>query len=125
MARPAQPGPEGRVRLKRAYDPPEPGDGTRVLVDRLWPRGVRKEAAAIDHWMKELAPSTRLRKWFGHDPAKWEEFQRLYAEELRPNGAALEELRGLARQGVVTLVFGARDRAHNQAVVLRGLLLTP
>ncbi len=111
------------VRLKRAYEPPAADDGTRVLVDRLWPRGVKKETAAIDHWVKELAPSTDLRKWFGHDPERWEEFRLRYAAEIRAHPQELERLRELARQGPVTLVYAARDELHNDAVVLRDVLL--
>jgi uncharacterized protein YeaO (DUF488 family) len=111
------------VRLKRAYEPAAAGDGTRVLVDRLWPRGVTKKAAAIDFWAKELAPSTELRKWFGHDPVRWEEFRKRFTKELQQHAAQLEELRTIARQGPLTLVYAAHDEAHNDAVVLRGLLL--
>jgi uncharacterized protein YeaO (DUF488 family) len=110
------------IKLRRVYEPAQPSDGTRVLVDRLWPRGLTKEAAAVDRWMRDLAPSTALRKWFGHDPARWDEFRRRYAAELREREALLEELRGLARQGPVTLVFGARDERHNDAVALLGIL---
>ena len=112
-----------RIRLKRAYEPADARDGTRVLVDRLWPRGVSKDAAAIDLWLKELAPSTELRKWFGHDPSRWAQFQDHYAEEVRQHSEAFGQLRELARKGVVTLVYSARDEAHNDAVVLRKLLL--
>jgi uncharacterized protein YeaO (DUF488 family) len=112
-----------RVRLKRAYEPPSADDGVRVLVDRLWPRGLRKADASIALWVKDLAPSTELRRWFGHDPARWPEFRRRYIAELRGHAPELEELRQRARQDVVTLVFGARDEAHNDAVVLRGVLL--
>ena len=111
------------MRLKRAYEPPDAGDGTRILVDRLWPRGVSKAKAAVDRWMKDLAPSAELRQWFGHDPARWDEFRRLYAAEVRTRPELLAELRGLARDGVVTLVYAARDEAHNDAVVLRDVLL--
>lgn len=111
------------VRLKRAYDPPARADGTRVLVDRLWPRGVRKAEAGLDGWVKELAPSVELRKWFGHDPARWREFERRYAAELAHHAEQLEQLRALARKGPLTLVFGARDEEHNDAVVLRKILL--
>ncbi len=113
----------GHLRLKRAYEPPAPEDGTRVLVDRLWPRGVSKADAAIDHWYKEIAPSTELRRWFGHDPARWAEFQHRYLLELQQQEAMLDEIAELARQGVVTLVFSAHDEVHNDAVVLRDLLL--
>jgi len=110
-----------KVALKRAYEPPSPGDGTRVLVDRLWPRGVSKATARIDVWLKDVAPSTQLRKWFGHDPEKWAEFQQRYRAELK-GSPALAELRKLARQGHVTLVYGAKDEDHNDAVVLAKLL---
>ena len=111
------------VRLKRAYDSPAADDGHRVLVDRLWPRGVKKADAAVDHWAKELAPSTKLRKWFGHDPARWEEFRRRYSEEINQRADELERLRDLALKGPVTLVYAARDEIHNDAVVLREILL--
>lgn len=116
--------PPDQVRIKRAYEPAAPDDGTRVLMDRLWPRGIKKEDLAIDQWNKELAPSTALRQWFGHDPALWEEFAQRYAAELQPHAEALEVLRALARKGTVTLVYGAHDEAHNNAVALRALLLT-
>ncbi len=109
------------IRLKRAYDPAEPGDGLRILVDRLWPRGLRREAAKVDEWIKDAAPSTELRRWFGHDPAKWPEFRKRYEAELAHN-PALAALRALVRDnGRVTLLFGARDVEHNNAVVLRAL----
>ena len=111
------------IRLKRAYEPPAPEDGTRVLVDRLWPRGVSKAAARIDQWLKEIAPSADLRKWFGHDPARWPEFRRRYAEELRERAGALRALRKLASNEPVTLVYAAHDESHNDAVVLREALL--
>ena len=111
------------VRLKRAYQPPARGDGTRILVDRLWPRGVRKVDAAIDHWAKTIAPRNALRTWFGHDPGRWQEFRRRYAAELRGHPDELAELRALARHGPITLVFAAHDEAHNNAVVLRDVLL--
>lgn len=111
------------IRLKRAYEPPTQSDGTRVLVDRLWPRGVKKVDAALDHWMKDLAPSTALRKWFAHDPARWTEFRIRYAEEVHQHGDKLSQLRALARKGSVTLVYAAHDEAHNNAVALRALLL--
>jgi uncharacterized protein YeaO (DUF488 family) len=115
--------PARRVRLKRAYRPAAAADGTRILVDRLWPRGVSKSAAAIDLWMKEVAPSTALRQWFAHDPARWPEFRRRYAAELRGHRDQLATLRALARRKTVTLVFAARDEEHNDAVVLRDILL--
>ncbi|MBP6707712.1 MAG: DUF488 domain-containing protein [Candidatus Accumulibacter sp.] len=111
------------VKLKRVYEPPAPADGTRVLVDRLWPRGVSKDDAAVELWLKDLAPSTELRKWFGHEPARWAEFQDRYAKELHQHPEALEQLRDMARQGAVTLVYSARDEEHNNAVVLCQLLL--
>jgi uncharacterized protein YeaO (DUF488 family) len=106
------------VRLKRAYDPAEPDDGYRVLVDRLWPRGVSKERARLDEWARELAPSVELRTWFGHDPERFAEFERRYRAELAAHGAKLDELRGRAREGTLTLVYAARDEEHNDAVVL-------
>lgn len=115
--------PAANVRLKRAYERPLPSDGVRILVDRLWPRGLRKEAAALDEWAKELAPSPQLRKWFGHDPRRWLAFQRRYAGELRRHPTALAGLRSLARKGPITLVYSAHDEAHNDAVVLRRVLL--
>lgn len=115
--------PVDRVRLKRAYDAPSAEDGTRILVDRLWPRGVSKTNAAIDQWMKDIAPSTELRKWFGHDPEKWEEFRRRYRAELAMHDEELARLRELAGKGIVTLVYSAHDEAHNDAVVLRKVLL--
>ncbi len=110
------------VRLKRAYEPAEPADGYRVLVDRLWPRGVAKEAARLDDWARELAPSDELRRWFGHDPAKFAEFRRRYRAELAAREEKLRELRRRARRGTVTLVYAARDPEHNDAVVLAELL---
>ncbi|HJU17567.1 MAG TPA: DUF488 domain-containing protein [Stellaceae bacterium] len=111
------------IRLKRAYEPPAASDGTRVLVDRLWPRGVPKAEAAIDHWFRDLAPSTELRRWFHHDPALWDEFQRRYRSELVHHSEPLDELLRLAHAGPLTLVYGARDEQHNDAVVLRQVLL--
>jgi uncharacterized protein YeaO (DUF488 family) len=110
------------IRLKRAYEPPSAEDGLRVLVDRLWPRGLGKSEAAIDRWLKEVAPSSELRRWFGHDPRKWNEFRRKYQVELSGRGDLLRELRQAAREGPLTLVYSARDQEHNQAVVLRDLL---
>jgi uncharacterized protein YeaO (DUF488 family) len=105
------------LRLKRAYEAAAPGDGRRVLVDRVWPRGVSKAEAHIDLWLKEVAPSTALRKWFGHLPERWPEFRERYREELRAN-PAVDELRRIVGEGPVTLVYGARDKERNQAVVL-------
>jgi uncharacterized protein YeaO (DUF488 family) len=110
------------VRLKRAYDPAEAADGYRVLVDRLWPRGVSKEKAQLDEWARELAPSSELRTWFGHDPARFDEFRRRYLEELAAHEATLAELRERASEGTLTLVYAARDSEHNDAVVLADLL---
>lgn len=112
-----------KVRLKRAYERATRTDGTRVLIDRLWPRGVTKADAAIKIWAKDLAPSIALRKWFGHDPARWQEFRRRYAHEVRQHSAELSKLRGLARERTITLVYSARDEKHNNAVVLRDLIL--
>jgi uncharacterized protein YeaO (DUF488 family) len=111
------------IRLKRAYQPAAADDGTRILVDRLWPRGLRKSEAAIDRWLKDIAPSTALRQWFAHDPARWPEFRRRYRSEIRRHPDQLAELRALARQGPMTLIFSARDERRNDAVVLRNVLL--
>ena len=110
------------VRLKRAYEEPEISDGYRVLIDRLWPRGVAKTDAEIDEWARELAPTTALRQWFGHDPERFDEFRRRYQQELLEHGDKLRELRGRARRGPLTLVYSARDEEHNDAVVLAELL---
>ena len=111
------------IKLKRAYEPPASDDGTRILIDRLWPRGVKRSDAAIDEWMKDIAPSTGLRKWFGHDPARWQEFRRRYQSEIRQHPDEFDRLRTLAQNGPITLVFSAHDEAHNDAVVLKDLLL--
>ena len=118
----AHPAGEPDVRLKRAYDPAEPDDGYRVLVDRLWPRGVSKERARLDEWARELAPSAELRTWFGHDPERFAEFERRYRAELTAHEEKLDELRCRAREGTLTLVYRARDEEHNDAVVLAELL---
>lgn len=112
------------IKVKRAYEPARKQDGYRVLIDRLWPRGVRKEELEIDEWAKELAPSTELRKAFGHDPSKWREFQSRYRKELRSPVAQekIRELAGRAARGTVTLVYSAHDEKHNNAVVLASLL---
>jgi uncharacterized protein YeaO (DUF488 family) len=110
-----------KLKLKRAYEPAEPGDGRRVLVDRIWPRGVSKAEAHIDLWLKDVAPSTALRKWFGHEPERWTEFRERYRKELKDN-PAVGELRQVMAKGLVTLVYGAKDTEHNQAVVLAGYL---
>ena len=111
------------IQLKRAYDSAGSGDGTRILIDRLWPRGVRRADAAIDLWAKDIAPSTALRRWFGHDPARWHEFRRRYSEEIHRHRDQLDELRALAQRGRITLVFAAHDEVHNDAVVLREIIL--
>jgi len=111
-----------KLRLKRVYEPPADGDGLRVLVDRLWPRGLGKREADIDLWLKDVAPSTELRRWFGHDPDRWTEFQHRYRAELRDRGEAVEILRERAGQGVTTLLYAARDEAHNHALVLKDFL---
>jgi uncharacterized protein YeaO (DUF488 family) len=113
----------GNVKLKRAYERPTAGDGTRVLIDRLWPRGVKRADAAIDQWAKDIAPSAALRKWFGHDPARWREFRSRYAVEVQEHAEQLDGLRALARQGPITLVYSAHDEVHNNAVALRAFLL--
>jgi uncharacterized protein YeaO (DUF488 family) len=110
------------IRLRRAYEEPGPDDGRRILVDRLWPRGQSREALRLDAWLKDAAPSTELRRWFDHDPDKWDEFQRRYRAELDANPATLEHLIEAAHAGPVTLVYAARDEAHNDAVVLREVL---
>lgn len=110
------------VRVKRSYQTPSPDDGFRVLVDRLWPRGLTKDHAAIDLWLKELAPSAELRRWFGHDAGRWDEFRRRYQEELAQKEALLDELRQRAEAGRLTLVYAARDERRNQAVVLCEIL---
>lgn len=111
------------INVKRAYEAPATDDGTRILVDRLWPRGLRKTDAAIDRWMKDIAPSTELRKWFGHDPARWQKFRQRYADEIQKSPEELNELRTCARAGPITLVFAAHDETRNNAVVLRDILL--
>lgn len=114
-----------QIRLKRAYEAPAASDGVRILVDRLWPRGVKKADAAIDHWEKEVAPSDGLRRWFDHDPAKWVEFQKRYRTELKDKAEIVADLRNRIGKGPATLVYAARDEAHNQAVVLKALLEKP
>lgn len=111
-----------RLRVKRVYDGADAEDGIRVLVDRVWPRGMRKDQAGIDQWLKDIAPSTALRKWFGHDPAKWDEFKRHYFEELKEQPDTLSRLRQLLEDDRVTLLYSARDRSHNNAVALAEFL---
>ena len=111
-----------KVEIKRVYEEPGGADGTRILVDRLWPRGLSKERARVDLWLKDIAPSTQLRKWFSHDPDKWTEFQARYRQELKSQADLLDLLKRKAAQGPITLLYGARDEAHNEAVVLQSLL---
>jgi uncharacterized protein YeaO (DUF488 family) len=110
------------IRIKRAYDPPEEEDGARFLVDRLWPRGMKKAALPIAAWCKEVAPSNELRQWFSHDPDKWKEFQRRYRAELAAHDTGWQPLLDAAKQGNVTLLYGAHDTEHNNAVVLKAFL---
>jgi uncharacterized protein YeaO (DUF488 family) len=111
------------IRVKRAYEAPSPEDGMRILVDRLWPRGLSKEKAHVDLWLKEAAPSTELRKWFNHDPAKWKTFEQRYWQELREQPATLERLAELTKAGAVTLLFGSKEERYNDAVALKAFLL--
>lgn len=111
-----------KILLKRAYDPPARSDGFRVLVDRVWPRGVSKDSLKLDLWLKDLAPSTDLRKWFGHDPEKWDDFRDRYFRELASHGEQAASLRHKATEGTLTLVFAARDSQHNNAVALKEYL---
>jgi uncharacterized protein YeaO (DUF488 family) len=110
------------VKIKRVYDPPAQDDGKRVLVDRLWPRGIKKEPAHVDEWVKDIAPSNELRTWFGHDPSKWREFRDRYLRELRIKQELVEQLRHDAEKGTVTLLFAAKDCEHVNAVVLKEVL---
>jgi len=110
------------IKLKRAYEKPAKDDGERILVERLWPRGVTKAQAKLDLWLKEIAPSTELRKWFGHDPDKWVEFRQRYIKELRQKADLIKLLKRKAKEGTITLVYAARDEAHNGALVLQKLL---
>ena len=110
------------IKLKRAYQKPSRDDGSRILVERLWPRGLTKERAAVDLWLKEVAPSPELRKWFGHDPARWEQFQKRYWKELEEKEEAVQLLKQKGKQGAVTLVYAARDEEHNGALALKRFL---
>ncbi len=112
------------IKIKRVYLQPGEEDRTRILVDRLWPRGLTKEKASVDLWLKEIAPSTELRKWFGHDPDKWKEFQTRYRAELRQNTEQVSLLKLEAAKSIVTLLYGAKDEEHNEAVVLQTLLMS-
>jgi uncharacterized protein YeaO (DUF488 family) len=108
-----------RFRIKRVYELPDKHDGRRILVDRLWPRGLTKEKAKIDLWLKDIAPSAELRKWFDHDPGRWEEFKERYLDELKGNSEQIQLLKQELDKGIVTLVYGAKDEEHNQAVVIQ------
>jgi uncharacterized protein YeaO (DUF488 family) len=110
------------IQLKRAYEKPSPEDGSRILVERLWPRGLTKEKAALDLWLKDVAPSPELRKWFGHDPAKWKQFEQRYWKELRERKEAVKFLQQKIKQGDVTLVYAAHDEEHNGALALKAFL---
>jgi len=110
------------VHVKRVYDPSHAGDGKRILVDRLWPRGLSKEKAELDLWLKEISPSTELRKWFGHEPSRWAEFQKRYKQELGEKAELVDELRQQASEEKITLLYGARDTEHNEALVLKSIL---
>ena len=110
------------ITIKRVYEKPTKEDGKRILIDRLWPRGLTKEKAKIDLWLKDIAPSTELRKWFGHDPAKWDEFKKRYVVEIKKNTPVLSQLEGELKKGKVTLVYAAKDEEHNDAVVLKEYL---
>jgi uncharacterized protein YeaO (DUF488 family) len=109
------------MKIKRIYEKPDKEDGTRILVDRLWPRGLTKEKAGVDLWLKDIAPSTELRRWFGHDPEKWNEFRKRYRHELKEKEEQVSLLKDQMKKGTVTLVYGANDEEHNQAVVLKEL----
>ncbi len=110
------------IKLKRAYEKPARDDGERILVERLWPRGLTKLQARIDLWLKDVAPSTELRRWFGHDPDKWDEFRRRYQKELKDRDDLIELLKRKAKAGTITLIYAARDEEHNGALVLKGFL---
>jgi Uncharacterized conserved protein len=110
------------IQTKRVYEQPADNDGSRILVDRLWPRGLTKEKAKVDLWLKEIAPSTELRQWFGHEPKKWKGFRGRYETELRHNSELIEMLKTKAKQGTITLLYGARDEKHNEALVLKQFL---
>src|SRR6185295_9202427 len=110
------------IKIKRVYEQPDKDDGTRILVDRLWPRGLTREKAGVDLWLKEIAPSTELRKWFDHDPEKWQRFRGRYETEIRHKDDLIKALRQKARKGTITLIYGARDERHNEALVLKQFL---
>ena len=108
-----------KIKIKRVYDEPEPGDGVRILVERLWPRGLSKKDAHMDIWLKDIAPSTELRKWFSHDPAKWEEFRGRYFKELNKNREAVKELLDITEGSDVTFVYGSKEKEYNSAAALK------
>ena len=114
-----------QIKIKRVYEAPAKTDGKRILVDRLWPRGLTKEKAAVDIWLKEIAPGTALRKWFDHDPQKWSEFKKKYRQELANNAAQVALLKAAYKKGAVTLLYAAKDEAHNDALVLKEWLSSP
>ena len=111
-----------KTKIKRVYDKPAKEDGFRILADRLWPRGLTKEKASVDLWLKEIAPSTELRKWFGHDPEKWNEFKKKYVAELKKNKETVSILKEKIKEGTVTILYGARDEEHNEALVILDFL---
>jgi uncharacterized protein YeaO (DUF488 family) len=111
-----------KIKIKRVYEQPDKGDGVRILVDRLWPRGLTKEKASVDLWLKEIAPSTELRKWFGHDPDKWKSFRTRYETEIRHRDDLVKVLKQKAMEGTITILYGARDQKHNEALVLKQFL---
>ena len=110
------------IKIKRAYEEPETSDGIRVLIDRLWPRGKTSEALRIEEWMKDIAPTVELIKWFGHDPAKWSEFKQKYKKQLEAKGTLIDKLKQISRKRTLTLVYAAKDTGHNNAVVLKEVL---
>jgi uncharacterized protein YeaO (DUF488 family) len=110
------------IKIKRVYDPPDPGEGKRILVDRLWPRGIKKQDLKMDEWLKEIAPSDKLRKWFSHDPKKYEEFKKRYIKELEDKSEILKRIKSEAKKGWVTILFSAKDTKYNNAIVLKELL---
>jgi len=110
------------IKIKRVYEKPDKADGFRILVDRLWPRGLTKEKADLDLWLKDIAPTTELRKWFGHDPAKWEGFKKKYLKELKENEEPVSILKDYLKKGTVTLVHAAKDEAHNEALVIKDFI---
>ncbi len=110
------------IKTKRIYDPASPQDGRRILIDRLWPRGIKKEEAKIDEWLRDIAPSTELRKWFSHDPEKWQEFRRRYKRELMNKSELVQSVKATAKKGTITLLFAAKDTEHVNAAVLKEVL---